>query len=317
MDLLPAKQAVAIPALRTVLQRRPSAARAGHTPWAPLNIRATRFPLSAPIERTVAAAWRRKILIAGGLDASGQSVAGVFSFDPSTGALHSIGALPQPVHDAAGAMIGGRLYVFGGGAASSSDAVQTFDPAGRRGSIAARLPRPLSDVVSAQINGVTYLVGGFDGNVPRTEILATGDGRHFTLAGRLPVGLRYPAVVADGGKLLVAGGQAAGGLSSAVYAFDTAAGTTALLARLPAPVAAAAAVVRGNTLYVIGGSDAAGTPTGAISAVDLTRHRAAATTRTIAARANAAGAQLGASTFLIGGRGTRALASVLAIGDAG
>src|SRR5581483_4415909 len=206
---------------------------------------------------------------------------GVYALDPATGTLHSLGGLPQPVHDAAGAMIGGRLYVFGGGASTSSDAVQAFDPVTRRISIAARLPRPLSDLVAARLNGVTYLVGGFDGHAPRPEILATRDGRRFTLAGRLPVGLRYPTVAAADGKLLVAGGEAATGLSDAVYVFDPAAGTVSRIGRLPAPLAHAAGVARGNVVYVVGGAGPAGAAAGTISAVNLATHSVSRLARTI------------------------------------
>jgi putative pyrroloquinoline-quinone binding quinoprotein len=318
MDLLTAAHALARPSVRRLLQRaatHPRSVRATAVA-ASIPIRTARFRLPAPVERAVAAVWHGRILIAGGLDAAGRSAAGVFALDPETGDLHNLGGLPQPVHDAAGAMIGGRLYVFGGGAAASSDTVQAFDPAGHRGMIAARLPRPLSDLAAAQLDGVTYLVGGFDGHAPRPEILATRNGRQFTLAGRLPNGLRYPAVTVAGGRLLVAGGQTATGVSTAVYAFDPASRATTLLARLPAPLVHAAALVRGNALYLVGGTDAAGAATGTITAVTLATHSVTRLARTIAPRADAASAQLGSITFLIGGRNTRTLATVLEIGGA-
>jgi outer membrane protein assembly factor BamB len=313
MDLLPAAQALALPALRTLLQKA-AAAVPPALAAAPLRVRAAPFGLPAPVERAVAVDWRGRILIAGGLDAGGQSTAGVFALDPATGKLSSLGALPLPFHDAAGAMIGGRLIAFGGGASTSSDAVQAFDPTSRRSSIIAHLPRPLSDLAAAQLGDATYLVGGFDGHAPRPEILATRDGRHFTLAARLPLGLRYPAVAAVAGKILIAGGQSATGLSTAVYAFDPTSGRVDLLTRLPAAVGHAAALVRGSTLYILGGTDASGAPTGAITTVDLSTHVVAQLGRTIGPLADAASAQLGATTFLIGGRSSHTVATVLEIG---
>ncbi len=319
MDLLPAGRALADPALRSLLARRQMHARPVRATAGPMRlaIRSARFRLPAPVERAVAVAWRGRILIAGGLDASGSSAGGVFALDPASGALRSLGTLPQPVHDAAGALIGGRLVVFGGGAASSSDAVQSFELAGRHGSIIGRLPRPLSDLAAAQLDGTTYLVGGFDGRTPRPEILASRDGRRFTVAGRLPAGLRYPAVTAAGGKLLIAGGQTATGLSAAVYAFDPTSRKVVTLALLPAPVVHAAALVRHGTLYVVGGADSAGAAIGTISAVDLTSHAVTKLGETIGPRADAANAQLGATTFLVGGRNSSStLATVLEIGGA-
>jgi hypothetical protein len=157
-------------------------------------------------------------------------------------------------------------------------------------------------------------VGSQRPRAPRPEILATRDGRRFSLAGRLPVGLRYPAVTTAEGKLLIAGGQTATGLSAAVYAFDPPSETVRLLARLPAPIAHAAAIVRGRTLYLLGGADATGAAMGTITAVDLATHRLTPLVRTIGPRADAAAVQLAATTFLIGGRNTHALATVLEIG---
>jgi hypothetical protein len=317
MDLLPAGRALTRPGVRRLLRQAATKPQSAHSAAAApqLPVRNARYRLPAPVERAVAVAWQGKILIAGGLDSGGQSAAGVFALDPATGTLHSVGALPQPVHDAAGALIGGRLYVFGGGAASSSDVVQALDLSTRHGSIAAHLPRALSDLAAAQLKGVTYLVGGFDGNTPRSEILATRDGRHFTLAGRLPVGLRYPTVATANGKLLIAGGQTANGLSTSVYGFDPASRGVAVLAQLPAPRAHAAALVRGSTLYILGGTNASGAPTGAITTVDLSTHAVARLGQVIGPLADAASAQLGATTFLVGGRNSHTVATVIEIGS--
>ena len=318
MDLLPARQALAIPDLRTLLRRplthlQPARTMAGAPP---LHVRTARFRLPAPVQRTLAIGWQGRILIAGGLDSAGQSAAGVFALDPATGTLHGLGALPHPVHDAAGALIDGRLYVFGGGAASSSDAVQTFDP-----TMPTRINRRSASAPALRPRRRTTQRG----HLPRRRLrrphaaareLATRDGHHFTIAGQIPIGLRYPAVTSGDGKLLIAGGQTATGLSTAVYAFDSASGRVALLARLPAPVAHAAAIVRGGTLYVIGGTDATGAPISAISAINLSTHAVAPLGRAIAPRADAASVQFGATTFLIGGRSSHTLATVLEIGGA-
>ena len=276
-----------------------------------LRVRYAPFRLPAAVERAVAVAWRGHILIAGGLDSAGQSAAGVFVLDLAGGRTRSLGALPVAFHDGAGAMIGGRLYVFGGGVSTSSDAVQLFDPHTGRGEIVARLPRPLSDLAAAQLGSTTYLVGGFDGTSPRREILATRDGRHFMLAARLPVGLRYAAVATAGGMLLIAGGQTETGLSRAVYAFDPATRHVRLITSHTAPVAHAAALAAGHMLYIVGGTNGAGAPTGTIAAVDLEAHTSHRLGGTIRPRADAAVAQLGGTTFLIGGRQTRALPTAL------
>jgi hypothetical protein len=314
MDVLPTARALATPAIRAMLERAQaprvrSQARAA----APLTIRPAPFRLPAPVERAVAVAWKGRILVAGGLDSARTSAAGVFALDPATGRLRSIGSLPLAFHDAAASLIGGRLFVFGGGSSTSSEAVQTFDPSTRRGSLVAHLPRPLSDLAAAQLGGSTYLIGGYDGRSPRPEILVTHDGERFAVAGRLPLGLRYPAVTAIRGQIVVAGGQTATGLSRAVYAFDPATGRTRLIGRLPMPVAHAAAIPAGSTVYVAGGINGGGTATGSVTSVDLSTRSVKTLVTRGAKVADAATVRLGATTYLIGGRRGEALTTILEV----
>ena len=210
------------------------------------------YSLRAPVEREVAVADGGSVLLAGGLDAAQGSTTGVFRMNPATGALTSLGSVPQPFHDAAGAVIGNALYVFGGGDATSSSAVQRFDLATHASSVVAHLAHPLSDVAAAQTPDGVFLVGGYDGHVPRREIWRTRDGVHFTRVAMLPVGLRYPAVTAVGSTVYVAGGA-----SSRVFAFDTSTGTLRSAGSLPVPTADAQAFTLGGKAYVAGGTSGA------------------------------------------------------------
>ena len=266
LDLLPTKAAQAFPKLVRLLTPRaqpPAQQSAGGR----LVVR-TPFRLPAPVEREVAVVHNGAVLLAGGLDSAGASTSGVFRLSPATGVLRSLGSVPQAFHDAAGALIGNAIYVFGGGAAQSSAAVQRFDLGTGTGAVVARLPRPLSDIAAAQTANGVYLVGGYDGHVPRSEIYRTTDGSHFAPFGRLPVGLRYPAVAALGSRIVIAGGTSPAGASSAVYVLDAATGHVRLLGHLPAPVAHAQAFSLGGAVYVAGGVDATGNTTGAIARID-------------------------------------------------
>jgi hypothetical protein len=264
LDLLPTIAAQRSPILRALLASRPVTPVRLHPG---VVVRALPYRLPAPVERAGAAA-SGGVLIAGGLDASGASTSGVFRLDTATGRLTSLGSVPQAFHDAAVQLIGRRLFVFGGGSSTSSASVQAFDLATRRGSIVGRLPRPLSDLVSARTGGTVYLVGGYDGIRPRREIYATTDGTHFRLAGTLPVGLRYPAVAAAEGRLLVAGGAGAAGISSAVFSFDPAGGRVTRIGSLPRAIAHAAAISAGRDVYLVGGTDAANRPSGEVLRID-------------------------------------------------
>ena len=93
------------------------AIEAGVLPWG----------LTAPISREVVLPGNGSgLTIVGGLAASQSSLASVFSLDTASGLTTPLGTLPSAVHDAAGALIGGRGYVFGGGSPNTVATVQQF-----------------------------------------------------------------------------------------------------------------------------------------------------------------------------------------------
>ena len=312
LDLLRIAAAQGRPAVRSLLSAKRSSVHVSvPTPARKrITVRAAPYRLPAPVQREVAVAAGGRVLVAGGLDAAGRSTSGVFSLDPSSGHLTSLGSMPQAFHDATGALLGQRLFVFGGGAAQSSASVQQFDLRTRRGSIASHLPRALSDVSSAMVGDSVYVVGGYDGRIPRREIYRTSDGRHFALAGRLPVGLRYPAVAAVGTSLVVAGGISSAGATRAVYSFDLASGRSRLLGRLPDAIGHASAVTLGGTVYVIGGVDANGNTVGRVTAIDV-GNGTIQPVPAVARVSDAAAVVLGVRALIIGGTANgRAVATV-------
>jgi hypothetical protein len=312
LDLLPTAVAQRLPAVRAILSAKPrpsTPASAKPAGKGSLSVAGAGYRLRSPLEREVAAVSGGTVLLAGGLDSALSSTDGVFRMNPRTGRLAMLGSVPQPFHDAAGAVLGSRLLIFGGGASQSSSAVQAFDLRSHRGSVVAHLPRAISDLAAATSGRNVYLVGGYDGRRPRAEIYRTADGVHFQLVGRLPTGLRYPAVAAVGGTLVVAGGVSPHGPVSTVYTVDTATGRTSLLGNLSAPVAHASAVTLGGSVYVLGGSGAAARS----SRIDA----AAGTVTRLSGRVNvsdAAAVAFGGRGLLVGGdRGGRPVADVLAL----
>jgi hypothetical protein len=308
LDLLRTRAANEHTATRTLLAAPPRRAKLDRA--RSFRLRTLPYRLPAAVQREIAVGVGHEIVVAGGLDASGQSTNGVFRLDPSSGALVHLGSVPQAFHDAAGSVVAGRLYVFGGGSAQSSAAVQAFDLRTHRSAVVGHLPRPLSDLATARSGNETYLVGGYDGRRPRPEIYRTSDGRHFTLVGRLPVGVRYAAVVAVGTTLVVAGGVTPAGTSSSVYAIDTTTRSVRRIALLPRATAHAAAFAIGTSVYVLGGADAGGRTVGTVFDVGLTTDRV---TRvgTFAPIADAAAAVVPGRAFLVGGeRSGRPVATV-------
>jgi hypothetical protein len=234
-----------------------------------LRIAHTTYSLPAPVQREVAVTDGSTVYLAGGLDSSDASVGGVFSLDARTGDVTSLGSTPNVFHDAAGAMIGGKLVIFGGGSSAGTDDVQAFDPTTKTASVIGHLPVPLSDLSAAVVGQTVYLVGGYDGNTPRAEIYATTDGRRFRTIAALPLGLRYAAVTAVGATVVIAGGQTATGQSDEVFALDTTTGALSRLGTLNAPVSEASGFTLGNTAYIAGGRDTAGLAVATVTAIDL------------------------------------------------
>ncbi len=209
------------------------------------------------VSRPVAVNDGSNVLLLGGLGVGDISSNAAVSVNLLTGQSQVAGQLAVAVHDAAGAWIDGRAFVFGGGAQSSVSSVQTWQAG--TGAIAGSLPGPRSDLASATVGSTTYLLGGFDGSQLVGTVLATTDGTGFSTAGQLAQAVRYPAVTVLNGKVWVVGGLLgatetnAGAQTADVQRFDPATGRTAIVGKLPVALAHAAAFVLQGQLYVAGG----------------------------------------------------------------
>ncbi len=234
------------------------AAESGLLPW----------HLATPLSREVVSAGTgTRLLILGGLRGS-TSQKSVLSLNSADGELRPLGSLAVGVHDAAGAVIGGRDVVLGGGSPTTVARVQAFRQPSAPGHLGAfpsagsdvigQLPQPRSDLATATIGTSTYIVGGYDGARPDPQVLATSDGRSFRRVASLPVAVRYPAVAALSGKLYVFGGErisgpGAGRPTDEIQVINPRSGSASIAGHLPEPLQAAAAVRLGGTIYLAGG----------------------------------------------------------------
>ena len=221
-----------------------------------VDVATTHWRLPAPVSRPVALAQGSQLVVAGGLTHSGSSTANVTTLDPANGHVVAHSSLATAVHDAAGAALQGRSFVFGGGDSSVGRAVQQLSTTGRA-RVVANLPQPRADLSSASVtaNGTTtaYLVGGYDGSAPDTSVLATMDGTTFHQVATLRVGVRYAAVAAYDGALWVFGGVVNGAPTRTIQRVDLTSGKTTIAGQLPRPLSDASAFVVDNTLLVAGG----------------------------------------------------------------
>jgi outer membrane protein assembly factor BamB len=240
----------------------PDSIEAGVEPW----------QMNAPISRESVVANGAALTVLGGITPSGSSLSTVSVVTPSTGAVVAAGSLADPVHDAAGSTIGGQIFDFGGGSPDTFARVQSIAtppvPPGApaTGEVSGQLPAPRSDLAVATIPGPgggrggtsTYIVGGYDGTDYLPDVLRTVDGTHFTRVASLPVPVRYPAVVAQAGRLFAFGGEtpSSGTTTTAtndIQMVDPSSGQSRVVGHLPQALYGASAFVIGGTAYVAGG----------------------------------------------------------------
>jgi hypothetical protein len=218
----------------------------------PLALRITPAPYLLPsaIERETVFSQHGSLLIAGGLTAQTTTTAALTRLDPVTGQTTPVGQLAVAAHDAAGAMLAGQPYVFGGGAQTSSPDVQE---AGAPGHVTGQLPQARSDLSAVTLGRVVYLAGGYDGVTYNPEVLATTDGRHFRVAARLPVPVRYAAMAGAGNQLWLFGGQTPGGPTNVIQQVDLATGHATIAGHLPVRLAGATGFSLDGQIFFAGG----------------------------------------------------------------
>ena len=233
----------------------PPPAVAAPRPAAPataMQITPAPYQLPWPIAREVALARGGDLLIAGGLTQRSATTGAMFLLDPVTGQVRRAGRLARPTEDAAGALVSGQPYVFGGAAVASEADVQALSPPGTAAT-AGQLPEPRSGASAVTLGGTAYLIGGYDGASLETRVLATTDGRRFATVATLPVPVRYPAVAGAGKTIWVFGGQTPSGPTDAVQRINLATGRTAVVGHLPDPTSGAVAFTLGGRVYLAGG----------------------------------------------------------------
>ncbi|MDA8311813.1 MAG: hypothetical protein M0Z46_14605 [Actinomycetota bacterium] len=239
-----------------------------------------RWHLPEPLSRAGAATISGgQVVLLGGMLASGASSSDVGLLSVSTGKLTSIATLPSPTHDAASAVLGAKAFLFGGGQSAPVATVQAVTlpvasaaSGSGAGVVTGQLPQARSDDEAVTLGGTAYVVGGYDGAAGDPAVLATQDGVNFSTVVTLPVGVRYPAVAAAGGRIYVFGGEATSGGTTTEYTtptgtttpppgqqvavvqvIDPQTGSASVVGYLPHAVQGAAAFELGGHIYLAGG----------------------------------------------------------------
>ncbi|MHB8513470.1 MAG: Kelch repeat-containing protein [Actinomycetota bacterium] len=279
-----------------------------------LEVRIASLRLNEAISREVALVTDKGILVVGGLGPSGASSSKISLIASDLGSVRLDGSLARAAHDAGGAILSGRAFVFGGGETTSVDTVQLVEPSAAS-RIVGHLPQPRSDLSTVSINDAAYVLCGFDGSRLLPDVLRTTDGIHFTKVGALQRAARYAAVAALDNLIYVFGGTTGSTDLSTIQAIDVTTGETKIVGRLPHSLSHASAVAFAGTIYVIGGRDGS-TVSDEILRFDPTNNKVATAGRLPYAESDAAAVALSDRILVLGGeRGTahRQTANVIEI----
>jgi len=242
-----------------------------------------------------------EVVFAAGLDASGSSTSRIGSIRNST--VQTLPSLPKAFHDAAGTVVDNALYLFGGGdGVRQLDSILRVDANGTT-TPAGTLPTPSSDSIAATIGHTAYVVGGYDGTNWLDTIVAYAPVAGPRVVAHLPVGLRYPAVGAVNGRLVIIGGTTpAAHATTAIYRFDPASAAVTKIGDLAQPISHASAVGVGNEVIVVGGQNNAHEPQPAIIAINPTTGRTRDAGTLSVGRSDAGLANERGHLILIGGK---------------
>ncbi len=196
--------------------------------------------------------YRSGVLLAGGLEPGDQSTDQVLELSFQGGVTGRLGALAEPVHDSAGAVVAGRPTLVGGGGATELPDVQRRGATGRW-RVVGQLPGPRSDLSVAPAGRGLLVLGGYDGARSPTAVLRSRDGSRFRVISHLPAGVRYAGVARSGRTVWLLGGEVDHRELTEVLSIDTRTGAVARAGRMPHPLGHEAVVVVGDRLLVMGG----------------------------------------------------------------
>jgi hypothetical protein len=262
--------------------------------------------LNVGLSRAIAFADGDTVVLAGGLTADG-TTGDISRIDVATGRISDGGHLRRPVHDASGAMIGGRQLVFGGGSSVAGSAIQVLIP-GKTGQVIGTLPAVRADLSAVVVGARAYVVGGGSANGPDPGIWATSDGTGARLVGRLRIGVRYAATAVSGASIYVFGGATPSGDRREIQRFDTTTGRTSIVGLLPVRLSHAASMTLDGRILVIGG-----TSSEAIWSFDPDRASVTRVGRLPYPVSDAAAVVIGDRGYLLGGEDPHPLDTVISL----
>jgi N-acetylneuraminic acid mutarotase len=206
------------------------------------------------------------IYVAGGQDAGGGLTRTLFAYNASTNNWTTRANMPVASGCGGSAVIGGKLYVFGGctststGGQTAAKLLQRYDPSTNSWAPLPSAPAMHFQPAVGAISGKLYVAGGNNGSgtaVGRLDVYDPGTNSWSTKA-MMPTARVAAGAAVMGGKLHVIGGRNGGTYLNAVESYDPMTNTWTPRAALPTARASLGAGVTNALIYAIGGRNGSG-----------------------------------------------------------
>ncbi len=244
----------------------------GDKPWEldPSQPKATQKSSTANVPRYagVSGLYDNTIILAEGSDADGNITGSAEIYDPLTDSFTAIsGVDPTPTVYGAGAVVNGKLYVFGGVVDQvDSNKTRILDIASGTWSTGPDMPVALEQLAATALNGKIYIVGGYDGssdnNVKDEIMIFDPSNSTFTQGPATPYPVLGHSLTTYGNYVVVDSGSTPFESDGTIYFhpsvwlqfFDTTSNTWSVYTRLYGKGGGGCAVI-GNKFYSILGDD--------------------------------------------------------------
>jgi N-acetylneuraminic acid mutarotase len=195
-----------------------------------------------------------RIYAAGGMVGdSGRRLATVQRYDPARDSWTSLSPLPEPVRAAAGATLGGKIYVVGGDDADGDGTdVYAYDIAAGTWSARAPLPAPRINHAAVALDGKLYVLGGYADGTEHADVFVYDPKMDsWSRAVPLPEPEHAFGAVAFHGQIWVIGGRRGERILRSVWVFDPAADRWRAGPTMPKPMELVGAAVADDQVHAI------------------------------------------------------------------
>jgi N-acetylneuraminic acid mutarotase len=170
-------------------------------------------PMPTARQEVAVAAHGGRVWVAGGFGSNAEPVATVETFDPALNLWETRRSLPEPVHHAAAAVVGDRLFVVGGFTGgrvrwTASDAVYEFVADREVWEARAAMPTPRGGLAVAVLNGRVHALGGSGDGVSNAHEVYDPATNQWSRANAMPTARDHLAAVGFQGRVWALGGRA-------------------------------------------------------------------------------------------------------------